>query len=159
MGYAALKGQYSIKGLLINVALTVMFATPIVLTTKGLDSWEWLWKVNVVTLLVTLVTPPWGWKKPHPHTPAPLETRLRTRPTAERRRSDGLDLIERWPEGRTLCTRGRGMAAAQRRIALGTRTNPICGPSTRTGHTKKKRPRTRPEGISTRSTGWSHVAL
>ena len=44
-------------------------ATPaqIILTTRGFQEWDWLWKVNVGMFLVMFATPPWGWKKPHPY--------------------------------------------------------------------------------------------
>ena len=39
----------------------------IILTTRGFQEWDWLWKVNVGMFLVMFATPPWGWKKPHPY--------------------------------------------------------------------------------------------
>ena len=44
-------------------------ATPaqIILTARGFQEWDWLWKVNVGLFLVMFATPPWGWKKPHPY--------------------------------------------------------------------------------------------
>ena len=66
MPYKAAAGRVSPKGVALNLTTTIMFITPILLTTVGLHLWTHLWKANVVALFLTLITPPWGWKKPHP---------------------------------------------------------------------------------------------
>jgi len=66
MPYKAAAGRVSPKGVALNLTTTLMFITPILLTTVGLHLWTHLWKANVVALFLTLITPPWGWKKPHP---------------------------------------------------------------------------------------------
>ena len=67
MPYKAAAGRVSPKGVALNLTTTLMFITPILLTTVGLHLWTHLWKANVVALFLTLITPPWGWKKPHPY--------------------------------------------------------------------------------------------
>lgn len=66
MAYKAAAGRVSPKGVALNLTTMLMFITPILLTTVGLHLWTHLWKANVVALFLTLITPPWGWKKPHP---------------------------------------------------------------------------------------------
>ena len=83
MPYKAAAGRVSPKGVALNLTTTIMFITPILLTTVGLHLWTHLWKANVVALFLTLITPPWGWKKPHPRgarVPAESNPRLRPRP-------------------------------------------------------------------------------
>ena len=67
MGYKENVGRYSPKGIALNLFSMCVFVTPIILTTRGFQEWDWLWKVNVGMFLVMFATPPWGWKKPHPY--------------------------------------------------------------------------------------------
>ena len=67
MGYKGDAGRYSPKGIALNLFSLCVFVTPIILTTRGFQEWDWLWKVNVGMFLVMFATPPWGWKKPHPY--------------------------------------------------------------------------------------------
>lgn len=67
MGYKETAGRYPPKGLALNVFTLIVFVTPFILCLKGMDTWEWLWKVNAAALAVMFATPPWGWKKPHPY--------------------------------------------------------------------------------------------
>ena len=93
MGYKESAGRYSPKGITLNLFSLCVFVTPvargvpmpsaspmasiasshrstpaqIILTTRGFQEWDWLWKVNVGMFLVMFATPPWGWKKPHPY--------------------------------------------------------------------------------------------
>ena len=67
MGYKGDAGRYSPKGIALNLFSMCVFVTPIILTTRGFQEWDWLWKVNVGMFLVMFATPPWGWKKPHPY--------------------------------------------------------------------------------------------
>ena len=87
MGYKTNVGAWSAKGIALNITTTIMFLTPILLTAVGTHLWDQLWKVNVLALAVTLVTPPWGWKKPHPRARR-VQPRVQPRDANGRRRSD-----------------------------------------------------------------------
>ena len=67
MGYKENAGRWSPKGIALNLFSMCVFVTPIILTARGFQEWDWLWKVNVGLFLVMFATPPWGWKKPHPY--------------------------------------------------------------------------------------------
>ena len=47
MGYKGDAGRYSPKGIALNLFSMCVFVTPIILTTRGFQEWDWLWKVNV----------------------------------------------------------------------------------------------------------------
>lgn len=55
------------KAVLVNLATTCLFVTPIALYVLGRPALRSLVAINVTFLAVVLVTPPWGWKLPHPY--------------------------------------------------------------------------------------------
>ena len=105
--------RYSIKGIAVNVAMTIVFVTPVILCTAGFETWDWLWKVNAAALVGTVALPPWGWKKPHPRVARAQSyvcLRSHTHPRAGTRtsRTSGRDDREAGAERE----RGRGSGAA-----------------------------------------------
>jgi len=59
-------GQFSLKSWALNMATSLLFASPVILYFVG---WEGAPKVglaNAVALTVMWFVPPRGWKRPHP---------------------------------------------------------------------------------------------
>lgn len=64
-----LTGEYSLKGIAINLALSCLFVTPVLayILKDSSEHLRVLLYANVAFLTAIFLLPPWGWKKPHPY--------------------------------------------------------------------------------------------
>ncbi|KAJ8600952.1 hypothetical protein CTAYLR_006305 [Chrysophaeum taylorii] len=59
-------GEFSSKGILLNVATTYLFVSPLVVYAEITTVWAVCW-TGVLVWGVTFAAAPWGWKRPNPY--------------------------------------------------------------------------------------------